>query len=159
MTRPASFDTAVMSYCVNLRANALKLTRNRDKAEDLVQDTIERALRYHAQYTEGTNLIGWLFTIMQTRHLETIRKNWRVAEDPDEVYARGLTVPPDQEPRLMLQDVNRCLEAVHPLYRESLLLAVDGMPYADIAHQCGTNVGTIKSRVSRARAHLAEMVA
>jgi RNA polymerase sigma-70 factor (ECF subfamily) len=159
MTRFASFDAAVLSYLVNLKANAVKLTRNGDKADDLVQETIEKALRCYAQYSEGTNLIGWLFTIMQTRHLESIRRNWRTVEDPDGVYAGTLSTPAHQEAPLDLQDVAKAMDRVKPSHRKALLIVAEGSSYEEAAETLGVAVGTIKSSVSRARAHLAEMTA
>ena len=159
MNRPAEFDKAVLGLMANLRGNAMALTRNPDKAADLVQDTIEKALRYHAHYTPGTNLIGWLFTIMRNEHFTRFRKDARLVGDPDGIYAATLEVPAEQEPRVELQDVMRCLDRGPAIYRDALLMTVDGHSYEDAAAAFGCEVGTIRSRVNRARKHLAEMVA
>jgi RNA polymerase sigma-70 factor (ECF subfamily) len=148
-----------MALRINLRANAMKLTKSRDKADDLVQDTIEKALRSHEQFTEGTNLVGWLFTIMRNIHFTTIRKNWRVAEDPDGIYASALSIPAHQEAPLDLQDVMAALGEIKPSHRKALLIVADGDSYEEAAETLGVAVGTIKSGVSRAREALQELVA
>lgn len=159
MNRPASFDAAVLALRSNLRGNAMKLTRNADKADDLVQDTIEKAFRYHESYTEGTNLIGWLFTIMRNTHYEVNRRAKRLVEDPDGIAASLLAIPAAQEPHIELKQVARAFNRLSHDHREALMGCMDGLAYEEIARDCGTTIGTVKSRVNRARAHLREMVA
>jgi len=155
MTRPASFDTSIMALTSKLRANAIKLTRNRDRADDLVQDTIEKALRYHASYTEGTNLTGWLFTIMRNTYLMQARKDARLVSDIDGKAALTLIQNPSQEATIGLREALAMLFATTPAENaEALLLTASGESYEDVAAFHGVAVGTIKSRVSRARAVL-----
>jgi len=159
MTRSASFDAAVLACRTGLRANAMKFTKDRDRAEDLVQDTILKALREHEMFRHDTNLMGWLFVMMRNIYLTQRRRDHRLVEDPDGGYAADLAIPAEQEAVIDLKDVHRCLMSVTPVYRESLLLAAEGISYSEIGRQVGANEGTIKSRVSRARAELRGWVA
>ena len=159
MTRPASFDASLVALRTKLRANALKLTRSPDKADDLVQETILKALRYYESYTQDTNFLGWLFTIMRNEHLTRIKKDAPLVDDPEGLAASLLSIKADQEDRFELKQVVGAIDRLTPDHREAMIGCMDEMPYADIARDCGVNEGTIKSRVNRARAHLKEMVA
>lgn len=154
MNRPASFDAQIMACRSSLRGNAMKLTKNADKADDLVQDTITKALATWETYHYDGHLLGWLFVMMRNIHFTNHRRHWRMTEDPEGIHASTLSVEATQEAPLHLQDVAIALTRVNPLYREALLMAADGVSYGDIAKAVGSNEGTIKSRVSRARSEL-----
>ncbi|MBA1159353.1 sigma-70 family RNA polymerase sigma factor [Microvirga mediterraneensis] len=159
MTRPAEFDRAVVALLVNLRAFALSLTRDRTKAEDLVQETCMRALGSWDHFEPGTNLGAWLFTMMRNRHYELSRRAARMVEDPEGLMAAMLETPGDQEPRVALADALRHLGATNPAYGEAAVLAGEGYSLEEIAHAQGVPTGTVKSRINRGRAYLAGMVA
>ena len=143
----------------HLRAFAMSRTRNLDRAEDLVQETILKAWDKRASYEGGTNLKAWLFTILRNQHYSEHRKLWREVEDVDGIYAAGLVALPDQIGRLEIRDISVALDKLRPEYREALLLVgVQGMSYEDAAVVMGTALGTAKSRVNRARKHLAEFL-
>jgi len=144
----------------SLRAFALSLTGNGDRADDLVQDTIVRAWGNLHRFQDGTNLQAWLFTILRNHFYSQHRKRQREVEDVDGFYAAALISIPDQNARLDLQDFQRALMKLPLDQREALLLVgAQGFSYEEAAVICGCAMGTIKSRISRARARLAELLA
>jgi RNA polymerase sigma-70 factor (ECF subfamily) len=124
-----------------------------------VQTTILRAWINLDRFQPNTNLEAWLFTILRNSFYSEYRKRRREIEDPDSGYARRLMVRPEQESRLMLDDLQRALMHLPLEQREAILLiGCQGESYEDAAAICGVAVGTIKSRVNRARQQLAELL-
>src|SRR3954463_1493835 len=151
---------AMLATLPSLRAYAISLTNNRDAADDLVQDTILRAWKNIEKFEPGTNLQAWLFTILRNGFYSTYRKRQREVADSEGFYAGRLRSPPEQDGKCDAQDVLEALEKVPADQREALLLIVaEGLSYEDAAQVCGTAVGTIKSRVHRARMRLAQLLA
>jgi RNA polymerase sigma-70 factor (ECF subfamily) len=143
----------------HLRAFAISLTGNGDQADDLVQETIVRGLSNLDKFEAGTNLQAWLFTILRNQFYTLKRRKRREVEDPDDVMAGMLATPPEQHGNLELEDLGMALRQLSPEQREVLLLAgAEGLKYEEIAQICGTKIGTIKSRMNRARARLAELL-
>ncbi|QRM34545.1 sigma-70 family RNA polymerase sigma factor [Microvirga sp. VF16] len=143
----------------HLRAFALSLTRDPDRSDDLVQSTLLRAWANLDHFQPGTNLEAWLFTILRNSFYSEHRKHRREIEDPDSGFARRLMVHPEQESKLMLEDLQQALSHLPPEQREALLLVAEqGETYADVAALCGVAEGTIKSRVNRARTQLAALL-
>lgn len=159
MNRPAEFDRAVVAQLKSLWNFARALTKDRARAEDLVQETVVKALVNWTLFQEGTNLGAWMFTIMRNRHYETARREARMVEDPDGSYAMTLEVPGGQEPRVELQDVMGFVDQLRPDHRKAIIYDMQDTPYEQMAQEWGVPLGTVKSRVSRARRLLAEMVA
>ena len=124
-----------------------------------MQTTILRAWTNLDRFQPNTNLEAWLFTILRNSFYSEYRKRRREIEDPDSGYARRLTVRPEQESRLMLDDLQRALMHLPLEQREAILLiGCQGESYEDAAAICGVAVGTIKSRVNRARTQLVELL-
>jgi RNA polymerase sigma-70 factor (ECF subfamily) len=143
----------------SLRAFAISLTGNRDRADDLVQDTLMRAWASIDRFQRGTNLEAWLFTILHNRFHSEYRSRKREVEDPDGSYAGLLKVHPEQGARLDFEGFRTALTKVPPDQREALLLVgAQGMSYEEAAQVTGVPVGTVKSRVNRARNRLAELL-
>src|SRR5918993_4063246 len=143
----------------HLRAFAISLTGKVDQADDLVQEAIMRGLNKLDTFTPGTDLQAWLFTILRNQFYTSLRKRRREVEDPDGVMAGLLSDPPDQHGHLDLDDLRAALGKLSVEQREVLLLiGAEGMSYEEAAAICETNVGTIKSRMNRARARLAELL-
>jgi RNA polymerase sigma-70 factor (ECF subfamily) len=142
----------------SLRAFARSLaTGDEALAEDLVQDTCVNALRAQHQFTPGTNLKAWLFTILRNRFRSLAKRRKVRAEDSDDDLDRMPVDATPQEGRLEMIAFRRAFGELRSEYREALVLAVvHGMNYEDIAEVCGCQVGTVKSRVSRARDRLRE---
>jgi RNA polymerase sigma-70 factor (ECF subfamily) len=143
----------------SLRAFAISLCGNPDRADDLVQDTLMKAWSNMDRFQPGTNLNAWLFTILRNSFFSEHRKRVREVEDADGSYAATLTSAPDQLSHLDFDDLRHALLKLPPEQREALLLVgAQGFSYEDAAVICGCAIGTIKSRVNRARSRLAELL-
>lgn len=157
----ASFAEEVAAMMVRLRAYARCLAGDPDAADDLVQDTVVRALRARHQFTPGTNLEAWLIAILRNRFRGTVvRRRTRrevelTAEDLDQRWGR----PPTQDAALEVHAFRRAFARLTATHREVLVLhAVHGLSHEQIAQACGCEAGTVKSRMSRARATLRAML-
>jgi RNA polymerase sigma-70 factor (ECF subfamily) len=154
-----AFTHGLVTNLPSLRAFAISLTRSVDQAEDLVQETVLRAIRKQEKFEHGTNLQAWLFTILRNLFCSVYRRTKREVEDVDGSYAATLISVPDHEDRLMVKDLAAALAKLHEGQRNAILLvAVEGMSYEAAAQTLGCAVGTIQSRVNRARNRLAELM-
>jgi RNA polymerase sigma-70 factor (ECF subfamily) len=143
----------------SLRAFAISLCGNPDRADDLVQDTLVKAWTHLDRFERGTNLNAWLFTILRNGFFSEHRKRVREVEDADGTYAARLTTAPDQLSHLDYDDLRKALLKLPSDQREALLLVgAQGFSYEEAAAICECAVGTIKSRVNRARSRLAELL-
>ena len=155
---PALRD-ALLAAVPSLRAFAISLSGQVDRADDLVQDTLLRALSHIDRFERGTNLNAWLFTILRNLFHSEYRKRRREVEDPDGSYAGRLKVQPEQGSRLDFEDFRSALAKLPADQREALLLVgASGFSYEEAANICGCAVGTIKSRVNRARSKLSALL-
>jgi RNA polymerase sigma-70 factor, ECF subfamily len=155
---PALRD-ALLAATPNLRAFAVSLTGSFDRADDLVQDTLLRALSHIDRFERGTNLNAWLFTILRNLFHSEYRKRKREVEDVDGTYAAKLKTAPDQGSWLDFQDFRAALAKLPADQREALLLVgAQGFSYEDAASIMGCAIGTVKSRVNRARMRLAALL-
>ncbi|MFE1602722.1 sigma-70 family RNA polymerase sigma factor [Methylobacterium sp. ID0610] len=153
------FRDGLLSALPSLRAFALSLTNNAARADDLVQDTILRAWQNQHRFQPGTNLNAWLFTILRNAFYSEQRKRMREVQDEDGSYAARLFTAPDQGHRLDVQDLRAGLAKLPPDQREALILVgAEGLSYEEVARICGVAIGTIKSRVNRARNRLADLL-
>ena len=151
---------ALLAAVPSLRAFAISLCGQVDRADDLVQDTLLRALSHIDRFERGTNLNAWLFTILRNLFHSEYRKRRREVEDPDGSYAGRLKTQPEQGARLDFEDFRVALAKLPPDQREALLLVgASGFSYEEAANICECAVGTIKSRVNRARSRLAKLLA
>ena len=142
-----------------LRAFAMSLCGKFDRADDLVQETLLRAIANIHSFTPGTNMSAWLFTILRNQFRSEYRKRRREVEDADGGYLDSLKSAPEQHSRLEFKELFAALAKLPLEQREALLLVgASGFSYDDAAAICGTAVGTIKSRVNRARKLLAELL-
>jgi RNA polymerase sigma-70 factor, ECF subfamily len=142
-----------------LRAFALSLCRDPDRADDLVQETIVRACASIGSFRPGTNLNAWLTTILRNRFYSEHRRRWREVEDADGVHAATLMTLPDQLASFEQQELRAALARLPDEMQEVLhLVFASGLSYGEAAQICGCAVGTIKSRVHRARAMLIKML-
>jgi RNA polymerase sigma-70 factor (ECF subfamily) len=105
-----AFINGVMAALPSLRNFAMSLTKSVDQAEDLVQDTVLKALSKHDHFEAGTNLQAWLFTILRNGYFSAHRRTNREVEDGEGVHAASLITIPDQEDRLAIQDLSAALE-------------------------------------------------
>jgi RNA polymerase sigma-70 factor (ECF subfamily) len=140
-----------------LRAFAFSLTYDLDRSDDLVQDTLIRAWTKADSFQRGTNLTAWLFTILRNLFYSEQRKRKREVEDAEGAHAGRLTSLPEQEVRIELQEFRAALDRLPHSQREALVLVgAQNFTYEEAAAICGVAVGTVKSRVSRARGRLVE---
>jgi RNA polymerase sigma-70 factor (ECF subfamily) len=150
----------VVALVPQLRAFARSLTAGHTAlADDLVQDTILKALEAQDQFTAGTNLRAWLFTILRNRHLSLLRRQRTRNEiGNDDLDCFG-AVPAFQESRLEVVAFRRAFARLSEAHRTVLVLVcVEGLPYDQVARIMKCEVGTVKSRVNRARAALKRML-
>jgi RNA polymerase sigma-70 factor, ECF subfamily len=159
ITPQPSVQDAMLAALPGLRAFAISLSGSADRANDLVQETVIRAMANIDSFTPGTNMSAWLVTILRNRFRSEYRKGRREVEDPDGTYQASLKAPPEQFGRLEFKELIEALAKLPYLQREALLLvAASGFSYDEVAAICGVAVGTIKSRVSRARQRVAELL-
>lgn len=159
-TSPATFKSGLLALLPNLRAFAISLCGNADQADDLVQDTLVKAWDHMASFQQGTNLRAWLFTILRNTYFSQYRKRRREFDDRDGSRVAELAVLPGQQSHVDLQDFRRALDTLPPDQREALILVgAAGFSYEETASICGCAIGTIKSRVNRARARLSQSLA
>ena len=150
----------ILAAVPNLRAFAISLSGNADRADDLVQETLLRAIANIDSFQPGSNLPAWLFTILRNLFRSDYRKRRREVEDSDGSYAKTLKSQPSQNVHIEFEEFRAALDKLPQDQREALILVgASGFSYEDAAAICGCAVGTIKSRVSRARARLAEILA
>jgi RNA polymerase sigma-70 factor (ECF subfamily) len=150
----------ILASIPSLRAFAISLSGNVDRADDLVQETILRALANIHSFQPGTNLPAWLFTILRNLFRSEYRKRRREVEDADGSFAQTLKSNPDQIGRIEFQEFRQALAELPSDQREALILVgASGFSYEEAADICECAVGTIKSRVNRARSRLAKLLA
>jgi RNA polymerase sigma-70 factor (ECF subfamily) len=148
--------TAVVPH---LRAFARGLCGRPDMADDLVQEALLKAWAAQDRFEPGTSMRAWTFVILRNAYLTDMRRNRFRGEYDEGVAERILTQPAGQEGPIHLSDLHRALLTLPPERREALLLVgAGGFSYEEAADICGCAVGTIKSRVGRARATLAAMI-
>ena len=167
-TPDPAFAADVLGYLEALYGAAVRLTRNRQDAEDLVQDTVVKALRFADRFERGTNLRAWLYTILhntwRNRQRDAVRDT--VAADSERVE-RAATLPDgpvalDTPERILLResldaDLQAALDALPEVFREAVWLRdVEEFSYAEIAEMLGVPAGTVMSRIARGRRLLFE---
>jgi RNA polymerase sigma-70 factor (ECF subfamily) len=142
-----------------LRAFALSLTRNGAVADDMVQDTVVKAWTNIEKFQEGTNMRAWLFTILRNTYYSSRRKVKREVADVDGMHTGNMAEKPAHDGRLQMNDFRKAFAQLPDEQRETLVLVgASGFSYEEAAETCGVAVGTIKSRVNRARKQLVELL-
>src|SRR4029079_14161863 len=159
MSAPQAFKAELIELLPSLRAFARSLAHNAAQADDLVQDTLVKALANVDRFEPGTNLRAWLFTILRNHYYSQLRKAKREVEDADGRMADRLSVRPEQDGSVDLEDFKVAFQQSQPDHREVLtLVGASGCSYEEAAEICGCAVGTIKSRVNRARRKLSDLL-
>ncbi len=149
----SKFGVDLEVHIASLRRYARALLRNRADAEDLVQEALTRAVARADSFQAGTNLRAWLFTILHNVHVNQVRsKAVRPAEvDVDDVESK-LVTPARQEETVALREMMRAVDELPEEQRRVLLLvALEGLKYDEVADMLGVPIGTVMSRLSRAR--------
>jgi RNA polymerase sigma-70 factor (ECF subfamily) len=157
-TRQATRDdfAALFRECLpHLRAYARSLSRNADVADDLVQDALLRGWAARSQFTMGTNFRAWMFTILRNRFLDECRNGRGREMRTGDLSSQDLVVGPTQEVVVEFDDMARAYWRLSPNHREIIMLAgAMGVSYEEAARIIGCPVGTVRSRLSRARTEL-----
>jgi RNA polymerase sigma-70 factor, ECF subfamily len=149
------FKQELLPLIPNLRSYACALSRNRDWADDLVQETILRAWTNRARYQPESNMKAWLFTILRNHFYNELRQKKRSVELSNDVASRTASMRENQSNSLHLRDVARAFADLSNEQREALVLvSIDGLSYEESARICNCAIGTVKSRVARARGAL-----
>ena len=147
-------DQQLLSWVPRLRRYARALAGNRDDADDLVQDTLERAWARSALWRGVADMRGWLFSIMHNLHVDGVRRP-RVATQAMDDDTPEIAMAPTQGERLAVLDLQAALDQLPAEQKEIVLLvALEDMAYADIAKTLGIPIGTVMSRLSRGRERL-----
>jgi RNA polymerase sigma-70 factor, ECF subfamily len=159
MSISKTFRDDLLAAIPSLRAFGLSLTSRGDRADDLVQETLMKAWKYHESFTAGTNMKAWLYTILRNEFYTQLRKRKREVEDADGLHSNKVAVQGEQEGHLEMADLTNALSKLPEDQREAIVLVgASGFSYEEAAKICGCAVGTIKSRVNRARNRLAVLL-
>ncbi|MCO6184667.1 sigma-70 family RNA polymerase sigma factor [Rhizobium sp. L1K21] len=153
------FKKQLLSALPSLRAFAVSLCGQHDRADDLVQETVMKAWSKQESFELGTNIKAWLFTILRNEFYSQLRKRGREVADTDEVYSSKLSVHPNQLGQMDMQDFLAALAQIPDDQREAIVLVcASGFSYEEAAEICDCKIGTIKSRINRARNRLQELL-
>jgi RNA polymerase sigma-70 factor (ECF subfamily) len=149
----------IVALLPDMRAFARFLFREREAADDLVQNTILSALDKQEQFEAGTNLKGWMFTIMRNRFYSDLRAQRRRPTTIEDVETMPVPAVDNPEAALELRELSSALWKLSPQSREALILVgAGGFSYEEAAQLCDCSVGTLKARVSRARKLLSDQL-
>lgn len=151
------FNTLLVQQQDSLRMRALQFTKNMEDANDLVQETLLKAIRYYRQFREGTNLKGWLYTIMKNIFINQYRRTHRstvclVHNDDISSKQLGFSASLNEgENRFMMRDIRDALAALSGDYRQPFNMFYRGFKYHEIADSLQIPIGTVKTRIHMAR--------
>ncbi|WP_100867159.1 sigma-70 family RNA polymerase sigma factor [Novosphingobium kunmingense] len=155
----ATFKASLAAVTPHLRAFARTLSGCRERADDLAQETLLKAWSARASYRAGTNFKAWTFTILRNHFYSEARRARFTGEYDQDMAERTLRTFGNQEDSLELADVARALQTLPATHRDALILvAIGDLSYDAIAEVCGIALGTVKSRICRARAMLASVL-
>ena len=150
-----NFKREMLATLPSLRAFAVSLSGRHDKADDLVQDTVMKAWAKQESFELGTNIKAWLFTILRNEFYSQMRKRGREVQDSDGLFTERMAVHPPQYGSMDLADFKKALDRLPDDQREAIvLIGASGFSYEEAAEICNCAIGTMKSRVSRARTRL-----
>ena len=159
MDATSSWRDEVVALIPALRAFAWSLSHNGSDADDLVQDTLIKAWTNREKFEPGTNLRAWLFTILRNTYYTNVLRRRREVRDEAGEYAATLRTPPTQDWSVAMRALQGALQQLPDEHREALILVgAAGLSYEEAAEICNCALGTIKSRVNRARARLLKIM-
>jgi len=155
-----SFNSLIDEQIPRLRRYARALTRDPGRADDLVQDTLLRALAKQHLWQPDTNLRAWLFTLMHNQYVNDVRRSAREGQTVEiDTMSNGLTATTDPTASRQLHELRRALAQLPDEQREAILLVgLEGLSYAETAAILAVPVGTVRSRLSRGRDNLRRLM-
>lgn len=142
---------------------AMSLTRDRENASDLLQDSLARALQFRDKFQDNTNFKAWVYTIMKNTFINDHRRGKRTRAimdrvDDAHVGAQALPLPQSTDGRVRMGEIKRSLDRLDTMFREPFLMHHEGYKYEEIAEHMGVPIGTVKSRIFQARQRLMAML-
>ncbi|MBL7951938.1 MAG: RNA polymerase sigma factor [Flavobacteriales bacterium] len=157
------FQQQLLSFRQQLYYFALSLTKDRENAADLVQESLVRALTYREKFQDNTNFKAWVYTIMKNtfinEHRRTRRKKLLMdTVDRQHDEARRVELPNSPEATVKMAEIQRSLERLDTTFREPFTMHHEGFKYHEIADKLGIPIGTVKSRIFQARHRLMDML-
>jgi RNA polymerase sigma-70 factor (ECF subfamily) len=159
MTFERYFRSQLLHEMPLLRRWSHVLCRNQSLAEDMMQETLTRAWANRASFARGTNMRAWLYRILRNTYFNHLRQRRREVSDPDGALTAALTVSPAQPGRVELREVTRAMQDLSPTQRQAMILiGAQGLSYKQVARLQRVNIGTVKSRLARARQSMARMM-
>jgi len=159
MTTDLDWRDSVVGMIPALRAFAWSLSHNGSDADDLVQETLIKAWSHRDRYQPGSNLRAWMFTILRNTYYTQLTRRRREVRDETGAYASTLRSPATQDWTVTVRSLQLALAQLPPEHREALVLVgAAGLSYEEAAEICGCALGTLKSRVNRARARLLKIM-
>ncbi len=153
-----SLQNDIVALLPALRNFARRFVSNDTDVDDLTQETIRKILVHIDSFVPGTRLKSWAFTIMRNTYMTEYKRQKRVQLRSTDEELFEIPVPCQQQLSIYTAEVSMALTRLPAYQRDALLLIVDGASYETAAQRCGCEIGTIKSRVSRARTTLAQML-
>ena len=155
----ADFRNRLIAEIPHLRAFGASLSGSMQLADDLVQETLLKAWRHADSFTAGTNFKAWVFTILRNTYYSIYRRRGREVQDTDGFHASQVAVSAGQDGYMDLADFRKALVRLPEEQREALLMiGAIGLSYEEAAGICDVAIGTMKSRVNRARIRLSEIL-
>ncbi|RZK73928.1 MAG: sigma-70 family RNA polymerase sigma factor [Pedobacter sp.] len=158
------FNLLINEHTSSLKTFALKFTNDLDDAQDLMQDTMMKAIRYYHKFDEGTNLKGWLYTIMKNTFINNYRKNIKtqtLVTQEEDISSANLMLSATRntsESSFIMGDINGALAKLPIHLSTPFVRYVEGYKYHEIAEEIGIPIGTVKTRIHEARKHLSKML-
>ncbi|MEN3975784.1 sigma-70 family RNA polymerase sigma factor [Emcibacter sp. SYSU 3D8] len=155
----AEFARELEAVLPSLRAFGRSLSGTRDRADDLVQETLMKAWAARTRFRAGTSFRAWTFVILRNAFLSDRRRLSTTMETGGEIADSAMSTPASQDQGLMLDDLQRALMQLPDAWREAVVLVgAGGMSYQEASEICGCPIGTIRSRVARGRAELGRLM-
>ncbi len=148
-----SFESLVQNEMQSMKSLAMQLTRNLEDANDLVQETVLKALRYKEKYTEGTNLRGWVLTILKNTFINNYRrmvKRKTFIDSTDNTYFLDLPshrTENQAETKFIRKDLESAISILQPELKVTFMLNIEGFKYHEIAEELNIPIGTVKTRI------------
>ncbi len=162
--KTATFSNMVTAHTDQLYAHAMKFTRDTEDANDLVQDTLIKALRFKEGFEKGSNFKGWLFVIMRNTFINDYRKKAKknsiitIEEELSSAQLAGNASHNGAEHKFAMQDINNALHRLPEAHRLPFVRYVEGYKYHEIADELGIPLGTVKTHIHQARLELKKML-